>query len=51
MAIAKYSLEELKKLYDKDFPLWAEVNLELLKEKQYDMVDWEAMTRDVSSYL
>lgn len=33
--------EELKELYDKDFPLWAEINLELLKQKQYDLVDWE----------
>ena len=47
MAIAKYSLEELKKLYDRDFPLWAEVNLELLKEKQYDMVDWENLLEEI----
>ena len=33
--------EELKELYDKDFPLWIEINLELLKEKAYDLVDWE----------
>ena len=26
------SKEELKELYDKDFPLWVEINLELLKE-------------------
>jgi hypothetical protein len=29
------SKEELKELYDKDLPLWAEINLELLKEKAY----------------
>ena len=30
------SKEELKELYEKDFPLWVEINLELLKEKAYD---------------
>ena len=35
------SKEDLKELYDKDFPLWVEINLELLKEKAYDLVDWE----------
>ena len=33
--------EELKKLYDKDFVLWVEENLKLLKDKQFDLVDWE----------
>ena len=30
------SKEELKELYDKDFPLWVEINLDLLREKAYD---------------
>ncbi|MDW8237892.1 MAG: DUF29 domain-containing protein, partial [Aquificaceae bacterium] len=39
--------EILKKLYDKDFPLWAEINLELLKEKAYDQVDWENLLEEI----
>ncbi|GBC89271.1 hypothetical protein HRbin13_01412 [bacterium HR13] len=39
--------EELKELYDKDFPLWVEINLELLKEKAYDLVDWEHLLEEI----
>ncbi|MCS6998288.1 MAG: DUF29 domain-containing protein [Aquificaceae bacterium] len=39
--------EELKELYDKDFPLWAEINLELLKEKAYELVDWENLLEEI----
>ncbi len=41
------SKEELKELYDKDFPLWAEINLELLREKAYDLVDWENLLEEI----
>ncbi|MCX8076822.1 MAG: DUF29 domain-containing protein [Aquificaceae bacterium] len=41
------SKEELKELYDKDFPLWAEINLELLKEKLYELVDWENLLEEI----
>ncbi len=41
------SKEELKELYDKDFPLWAEINLELLREKAYDLVDWENLREEI----
>jgi hypothetical protein len=41
------SREELKELYEKDFPLWAEINLELLKEKAYDLVDWENLLEEI----
>ncbi len=41
------SKEELKELYHKDFPLWAEINLELLKEKAYDLVDWENLLEEI----
>ncbi|QWK20625.1 MAG: DUF29 domain-containing protein [Hydrogenobacter thermophilus] len=41
------SKEELKRLYDEDFPLWAEINLELLKEKAYDLVDWENLLEEI----
>ncbi len=46
MSTLSISKEELKALYDKDFPLWAEINLELLKEKLYDMVDWENLLEE-----
>ncbi|MFN3976543.1 MAG: DUF29 domain-containing protein [Aquificaceae bacterium] len=41
------SVEELKELYDKDFPLWVEINLKLLKEKAYDLVDWENLLEEI----
>jgi len=41
------SKEELKELYDKDFPLWVEKNLELLREKAYDLVDWEKLLEEI----
>ncbi|MEZ0338065.1 MAG: DUF29 domain-containing protein [Aquificaceae bacterium] len=39
--------EELKELYHKDFPLWVEKNLELLREKAYDLVDWENLLEEI----
>ncbi len=39
--------EELKELYDKDFPLWVEINLELLREKAYHLVDWENLLEEI----
>ncbi len=41
------SKEELKELYEKDFPLWVEKNLELLREKAYDLVDWENLLEEI----
>ncbi len=41
------SLQELKELYYRDFPLWVEVNLELLKEKAYEAVDWENLLEEI----
>ncbi|BAI70170.1 hypothetical protein [Hydrogenobacter thermophilus] len=35
-SLESHTFRELKELYDKDFPLWAEINLQLLKEKAYD---------------
>jgi hypothetical protein len=45
--VKKISLEELRELYDKDFPLWAEINLKLLKEKAYEYVDWEHLLEEM----
>ncbi len=41
------SKEELKDLYEKDFPLWAEINLELLRERAYELVDWENLLEEI----
>ena len=41
------SKEELKELYHKDFPLWAKINLDLLKEKAYDLADWENLLEEI----
>ncbi len=41
------SVEELKRLYHEDFPLWAEINHQLLKEKAYELVDWENLLEEI----
>ncbi|MFN3471662.1 MAG: DUF29 domain-containing protein, partial [Aquificaceae bacterium] len=41
------SKEELKELYEKDFPLWVEENLKLLREKAYELVDWENLLEEI----
>ncbi|MCS6998829.1 MAG: DUF29 domain-containing protein [Aquificaceae bacterium] len=41
------SRQKLKELYDKDFPLWAEINYELLKERAYELVDWENLLEEI----
>lgn len=49
MAVKDISIskEELKQLYDKDFPLWVDINLQLLKEKAYELVDWENLLEEI----
>ncbi|PMP62731.1 MAG: DUF29 domain-containing protein [Sulfurihydrogenibium sp.] len=39
--------EELKQLYDRDYPLWVDINLQLLKEKEYELVDWENLLEEI----
>jgi hypothetical protein len=39
--------EELKQLYDKDFYLWVMENLEFLKNKEFDLVDWENLLEEI----
>jgi len=45
--ITQINREELKKLYDKDFVLWVEENLKFLKDKQFDLVDWEHLLEEI----
>ncbi len=40
------STQELKELYERDFPLWVEMNLQLLREKAYELVDWENLLEE-----
>jgi hypothetical protein len=37
----------LKELYGKDFYLWVQENLKLLREKRYDLVDWENLLEEI----
>ena len=39
--------EELKQLYDRDFYLWVMENVELLKNKDFDLVDWENLLEEI----
>lgn len=39
--------EDLKKLYEKDFYLWIQENLHLLREKRYDQIDWEHLIEEI----
>jgi hypothetical protein len=37
----------LKELYEKDFYLWVQENLKLLKNREYDLVDWENLLEEI----
>lgn len=37
----------LKELYSKDYPLWLEMNINLIKEKSYEDVDWENLVEEL----
>ena len=39
--------QSLKELYEKDFYLWVQENLRLLKNKKYDLVDWENLLEEI----
>jgi hypothetical protein len=39
--------QNLKELYEKDFYLWVQENLRLLKNKEYDLVDWENLLEEI----
>jgi len=38
---------QLKELYENDFYLWVQENLKLLKNKEYDLVDWENLLEEI----
>jgi hypothetical protein len=39
----------MAELYETDFVLWTEKNAELLREKNYDAVDWENVIEEIES--
>ena len=39
--------QNLKELYEKDFYLWVQENLRLLKNKEYSLVDWENLLEEI----
>jgi hypothetical protein len=41
MAIKSISKDFLKELHEKDYYRWVNENLQLLKEREYNSVDWE----------
>jgi hypothetical protein len=40
-------IKSLKELYQKDFYLWVLENLKLLKNKEYELVDWENLLEEI----
>jgi len=49
MAAKTVSKEELKLLYEKDFYKWIIENVELLKNKEFDLVDWDNVIEELES--
>lgn len=43
----EFSKEELSQLYDKDYLLWVDKNLKLLREKAYEFVDWDNLLQEI----
>jgi len=39
--------KSLKELYGKDFYLWVQENLKILKNKEYELVDWENLLEEI----
>jgi len=39
--------QSLKELYEKDFYLWLLENLKLLKNKEYELLDWEHLQEEL----
>jgi hypothetical protein len=39
--------QSLKELYEKDFYLWVQENLRLLKNREFHLVDWENLLEEV----
>lgn len=42
-----FTSPDLKELYSKDYHLWLEKNIGLIKEKSYESVDWENLVEEL----
>ena len=41
--------QHLKELYEKDFYLWVQENLKLLKNREFHLVDWENLLEEIEA--
>ena len=47
LKLMELKTKSLKELYEKDFYLWVLENLKLLKNKEYELVDWENLLEEI----
>jgi len=47
LILKNMKVESLRELYEKDFYLWVQENLKLLRNKEYDLVDWENLLEEI----
>ena len=47
LKLMELKTQSLKELYEKDFYLWVQENLKLLKNREYDLVDWENLLEEI----
>ncbi|MFZ8785691.1 DUF29 domain-containing protein [Thermocrinis sp.] len=43
----RQTTQSIKELCEKDFYLWVQENLKLLKNREYDLVDWENLLEEI----
>jgi hypothetical protein len=43
----RQTTQSIKELYEKDFYLWVQENLRLLKNRELDLVDWENLLEEI----
>ncbi len=47
LKLMELKTKSLKELYEKDFYLWVQENLKLLKNKEFEFVDWENLLEEI----
>ncbi len=47
LKLMELKTKSLKELYEKDFYLWVMENLKLLKNKEFELVDWENLLEEI----
>jgi hypothetical protein len=47
LKLMELKAQSLKELYEKDFYLWVQENLRLLKNREYELVDWENLLEEI----